>query len=112
MSEHILQIFTGFIESIDEQTGLATVRLQDVTVPSNPEERGEIDFSTVEKNVDVVEEGYVFTWRIGHVIDDAGEPGQAISEFIFEIEKWSAEEITAARKEGARLAAYFSENFK
>lgn len=107
MAEQILQVFEGFIESIDQVTGLSTVRLQDVTVPSNPEERAEIDFSTVTKNIEVVQEGYLFTWRIGHVLDDAGEPGEGFSEFVFVTKTWTAEEIASVREEGAALAGLF-----
>lgn len=107
MAEQILQVFDGYIDSIDKETGLATVVLKDVTVPSNPDEMAEIDFSTVTKNIEVVQEGYMFTWQIGHALDDAGQPGEAICDFAFKTETWTAEEIASVREEAAALANRF-----
>ncbi|MBI6882682.1 hypothetical protein [Pseudomonas putida] len=107
MEKHVEQIFEGFIEFIDPETGLATVRLQDVTEPSNPDEQAEIDFSKVSKNIDTVKEGYMFTWRMGHMLNEAGEPGEIRNEFEFVTKTWTAEELAEVRQEASRIASYF-----
>lgn len=102
----IVQVFEGYIDSINPESGLATVILKDATEPSNPDECAEIDFSTVTKNIENVQEGYMFTWRIGYNIDDVGKQGDTVSEFEFVTETWTVEELEDASAEAKRISEF------
>lgn len=95
MANEILQVFEGYIDSIDDATGLATVILSDCTVKQDFEEMAEIDFSAVNTNVHEVQPGYIFEWRIGNKLDDQGHITASINEFEFK--KYTAEEIAAIK---------------
>jgi uncharacterized protein YijF (DUF1287 family) len=106
MTEEILQVFEGYIDSIDDATGLATVTLIDCTVQRDFEEMAEIDFATVNTNLRDVQPGNVFEWRIGNKLDDQGIVTGSINEFEFK--KYTPEEI-AAIKAGAGEAESMAE---
>lgn len=93
--------------SSDPKSGLATVILIDVTEPSNPDECSEIDFSTVTKNIDTVQEGYLFTWRIGYKLNAAGEQGDAFNEFEFVTGTWTEAELADVREESKLISKCF-----
>lgn len=103
MADEILQVFEGYIDSIDDATGLATVILIDCTVKQDFEEMAEIDFATVNTNVHDVQPGHVFEWRIGHKLDDQGRITAPINEFEFK--KYTAEELAAIKASTAEAEA-------
>lgn len=104
MQKEIVQVFEGYIDHIDPESGICTVILQDVTEPSNPDELAEIDFSTVNNNIDTVKEGYIFTWRMGCNLDTTGKQGNPFNEFEFVTETWTADELKEARAEAKRIS--------
>jgi hypothetical protein len=102
MTEEILQVFEGYIDWIDEETGHATVRLFDRTVETNPEEEAVIDFSNVSTNLKEVEPGHIFQWRIGHRLAPDGTVSETINEFVFQ--RYTEEDIK--RIEDSRAEAH------
>ena len=103
MKDEILQVFEGYIDSIDDASGLATVILIDCTVKQDFDEMAEIDFSTVNTNVSDVKPGYLFEWRIGNQVDDQGRITGSINEF--ENKKYTTEEIAAIKASTAEAEA-------
>lgn len=91
MTDVILQLFEGYIDRVDPETGHATVRLFDLTERSNPEEEAVIDFSSVNTNLKEVEPGHIFHWRIGHRLAQDGSVCEKINEFVFQ--KYTEEDI-------------------
>jgi hypothetical protein len=105
MTEDIQQVFEGYINSIDNTTGLATVTLIDCTVERDFEEMAEIDFATVNTNFRDVEPGHVFKWRIGSRLNDQNQVVEAINEFVFEkYTEAELDEIKKAQHEAGFLA--------
>lgn len=102
-NKQIVQVFNGYIESIDKTTNISTVHLIDITEPSNSDELAEIDFNQVNKNIDTVEEGYMFSWYIGNILDDEGNIKNIFNEFIFNLSKWTEDELAQIRSEANEL---------
>jgi hypothetical protein len=103
MTDEILQVFEGYIDSIDVATGLATVILIDCTVKQDFEEMAEIDFATVNSNVHDVQPGYIFEWRMGNKLDEQGRVIGSFNEFEFK--KYTEEEIAAIKASMAGAGA-------
>lgn len=102
-NKQVVQVFEGYIESIDKVTNISTVHLIDITEPSNPNELVEIDFNQVNKNIDSVEEGYMFTWYIGNTLDDEGNIKNIFNEFKFNLSEWTENQLSLIRSEANEL---------
>lgn len=102
-NKQVVQVFEGYIESIDKVTNISTVHLIDITEPSNPNELVEIDFNQVNKNIDLVEEGYMFSWYIGNILDDEGNIKNIFNEFKFNLSEWTENQLSLIRSEGNEL---------
>lgn len=92
----VLQLFEGYIDTLDLETNQCTVVLYDKTDTNNPKEWAEIDLDKMERNVTDIKEGYIFEWSIGHQINEKGE---IVSNFsFFEFKKRTNKEIAAFNK--------------
>lgn len=109
----VTQEFRGYIESICSESGLATVILHDLTVPSNPEEYAEIDFSKTSASHIPVKPGYIFQWTLGFELNKQGATVREINEISFStIDKAEAERIAACVEEAKASAHEIAELFK
>lgn len=109
----ITQEFRGYVESVCDQSGLATVVLYDLTEPSNPEECAEIDFSNTSARHIPVKPGYIFTWTLGFELNEQGNTVREINEFSFlTIDKTEAEKIAASIQEAKAPAREIAKLFK
>lgn len=102
-NKQVVQVFEGYIESLDKTTNIGTVHLIDITEPTNPDELAEINFNQINKNIETVEEGYMFTWYIGNILDEDGETQKTFNEFEFNLSKWTEEELSQIRIEAHEM---------
>lgn len=102
-NKQVVQVFEGYIESLDKTTNIGTVHLIDITEPTNQDELAEINFNQINKNIETVEEGYMFTWYIGNILDEDGEIQNTFNEFEFNLSKWTEEELSQIRIEANKI---------
>lgn len=94
----IEQKWNGVVTEIDGSTFWA--RLQDQTVPSNPEEIAQIPFASVaEEERSYIAEGVYFTWTI--LADE--DPSKSQSTFEFNKEVWTQQQIDEAKERVKKL---------